>query len=119
MMYNKDNVFAKMISGEIEVNKLYEDKTLIAINDINPAAPIHILVIPKGEYVDLADFADKAPSEEVKHYFTMIDSIAKASGAEEYRIVSNKGPASGQSVFHFHTHILGNLTNTNLINKNL
>ncbi len=118
-MYSKNNVFAKIISGEIEANKLYEDDMLIAIYDLNPAAPIHILVMPKGEYVDLADFADKAPPEVVKHYFAMIDPIAKASGADEYRVVSNKGASSGQSIFHFHTHILGNLTNTNLINKNL
>ena len=118
-MYNKENIFAKMISGEIKVEKLYEDEVLIAINDTNPAAPIHILVIPKREYVDFVDFVTKASPDTVKHYFATIDLIAKKSGVAEYRIVSNKGAAAGQSVFHFHTHILGNLTNKNLMNENL
>ena len=119
MTYNKNNIFAKIIAGEVAAEILYEDDRIIAVKDINPAAPVHILVMPKGAYIDFADFASKASADEVQHYFKTIDIIAKENDAEEYRIVSNKGEKAGQSVFHFHTHILGGLTNTNLINKNL
>jgi histidine triad (HIT) family protein len=118
-MYDKNNIFAKIISNKIPTEKLYEDELLIAIRDINPAAPIHILVIPKKEYIDFTDFIEKASSSEINHYFTAIAKIAKDNGATEYRIVSNKGTSSGQSVFHFHTHILSGLKNTNLIDRTL
>ncbi len=118
-MYNKNNIFAKIISGEIPAEKLYEDEILVAIKDVNPAAPIHILVMPKGEYIDFADFVEKASSAEITHYFKTIATIAKDNGATEYRTVSNKGLSSGQSVFHFHTHILSGSKNINLVDKNL
>ncbi len=118
-MYNKNNIFAKIITGEIPATKLYEDEVLIAIKDINPAAPIHILVIPKGNYINFADFVKKAPSDHINHYFKTIAKIAKDNGANEYRTVSNNGLSSGQSVFHFHTHILSGSKNINLIDKNL
>ncbi|PCJ24081.1 MAG: histidine triad nucleotide-binding protein [Rickettsiales bacterium] len=105
-MYDKNNVFAKIIKNDIAGEKLYEDENLIAIKDINPEADIHLLVIPKGDYVDLADFTTNASAQEIEHYFKMIPIIAKENGAEEYRIVSNSGASAGQSVFHFHTHIL-------------
>ena len=118
-MYNKNNIFAKIISGEIPAEKLYEDEMVIAIKDINPAAPIHILVMPKGEYTDFTDFVEKASLAETTHYFKTIAKIAKDNGANEYRTVSNKGTSSGQSVFHFHTHILSGSKNINLVDKNL
>jgi diadenosine tetraphosphate (Ap4A) HIT family hydrolase len=118
-MYDQNNIFAKITRGEIESTKLYEDDILIAIKDLNPAAPIHILVIPKGRYMDFSDFVENAPEENVSHYFKTIAKIAKENGAEEYRIVSNKGNSEGQSVFHFHTHILSGSKNINLIDKDL
>jgi diadenosine tetraphosphate (Ap4A) HIT family hydrolase len=118
-MYDQNNVFAKIISGEIESTKLYEDDILIAIKDLNPAAPVHILVIPKNSYRDFTDFVENATERDVSHYFRAIAKIAKENGASEYRIVSNKGQSAGQSVFHFHTHILSGSQNTNLIDKNL
>jgi len=118
-MYDKNNVFAKIIAGEIAAERLYEDDSIIAIKDIKPEAILHILVIPKKNYIDFADFTKKATTEEIAHYFKTIASIAKANGADEYRIVSNKGTSSGQSVFHFHTHILSGSINQELINKNL
>ena len=114
-MYDKNNVFAKIISGEIEAEKLYEDDALIVIKDIKPEAILHILVIPKGDYIDFADFTAKATVDEIAHYFKTVALIAKANGADEYRIVSNKGASSGQSVFHFHTHILSGSINKELI----
>jgi len=118
-MYNTNNIFNKIISGEVPTEKLYEDDQLIAIKDITPEAPIHILVIPKGNYIDLDDFTNNATEQEVAHYFKQITLIAKDNNAIEYRIVSNKGAKSGQSVFHFHTHILAGTTNNKLIDKNL
>ncbi|NRB11131.1 MAG: HIT domain-containing protein [Rickettsiaceae bacterium] len=119
MTYDKNNIFAKIISGEINTDRIYEDDKVIAINDINPAAPIHILIIPKENYVDFADFVNNANSEYIAHYYKIINKIAKDNGADEYRLVTNKGAAAGQSVFHFHTHLLANMSTHELINKNL
>lgn len=114
-MYDKENIFAKIIRGEIPSSKIYEDDYLIAINDINPVAPVHILVITKGEYKDFNEFSQKAKPEELVHYFKKIADIAKNQGADEYRIVSNIGSVSGQTVFHFHTHIISGSSFNRLI----
>ena len=107
-MYNKDNIFAKIIKGQLPAKKVYEDDKILALHDIHPVAPTHILVLPKGEYIDFTDFIMKASSEDVQHYFNKIAEIIKELGLEEnsYRLVTNKGSQSGQSVFHFHTHII-------------
>ena len=107
-MYDKENIFAKIINGQLPAKKVYEDDKVIAFQDIAPVAPTHILVLPKGEFIDYADFVTRASGEEVKNYFTTIVDIIKELGLEEadYRLVTNKGPQSGQSVFHFHTHII-------------
>ncbi len=107
-MYDKNNVFAKIIRGEIPSKKVYEDDLILAFYDAFPAAPIHVLVVPKGEYVDYSDFIKKAPVIDIAHYFTKISDIASGLGLNDhgFRICSNKGAQSGQSVFHFHTHIL-------------
>ena len=118
-MYDKNNIFAKIINGDIPAEKLYEDEKVVAIKDINPAAPIHILVIPKGAFIDFADFVTNSSPEDIAYYFKTIEKIAKDSGAKDYRLVSNKGETAGQSVFHFHTHILSSSNNNNLIDKNL
>ncbi|RTK92097.1 MAG: HIT domain-containing protein [Rickettsiales bacterium] len=118
-MYDKNNVFAKIIRSELPSEKIYEDEILIAIKNINPVAPFHILVIPKNNYVDFADFIDNALSDEINHYFRKINEIAKENNIADYRIVSNKGAKAGQSVFHFHTHIISGFDNPDLINENL
>ncbi|MFK8040433.1 MAG: HIT domain-containing protein [Rickettsiaceae bacterium] len=106
--YDSNNIFNKIINDELESKKFYEDDYLIAIHDINPVAPIHALVIPKGEYVDYDDFISNADQDEVYHYFKTIEAIAKNLDVENhgYRIVTNKGAQCGQTVFHFHTHII-------------
>ena len=106
-MYDEDNIFAKIISGKIDSQKVYEDEYLIAINDINPVAPVHILAMPKKPYLDFADFVSNAGVTEIAHYFSALKIIAQNQNLKEYRLVSNKGPSAGQSVFHFHTHIIG------------
>lgn len=117
MTYDVNNIFAKMISGDVPVEKIYEDDHVIAINDINPVAPIHILVIPKGSYVDFTDFTDNATENELISYFKAIANITKEQGAKSYRLISNKGVESGQSVFHFHTHIISGTKISGLVDK--
>ena len=118
-MYDKKNIFAKIIDGSLPSEKIFEDEKIIAIKDIKPVAPIHILVIPKGEYIDFEDFVKNSTPSEISHYFKIVAEIAKKNGADNYRIVSNKGFESGQTVFHFHTHILSGIKNKNLLDENL
>lgn len=105
-MYDHNNIFAKIIRGEISASKVYEDEQLIAIHDLHPVAPIHILVIPKGEYIDFEDFLSKAGEAQAARYFQKISEVAQAATSDGYRLVMNKGAQSGQTVFHFHTHII-------------
>ncbi len=107
-MYNKENIFAKIIRGEIPSSKVYEDDKILAFHDISKSAPIHVLVIPKGEYTDYIDFTSKASMEEISYFFKKVNEIAKILEADKqgFRIVSNCGSNAGQSVMHFHIHIL-------------
>ena len=109
MSYNSDNIFAKIIRGEIPANKVYEDDKVLAFYDISKAAPIHVLVIPKGEYVDFSDFSTKATAEEIAHFFKKISEISEGLGVDKsgFRLISNKGSNAHQTVPHFHVHILG------------
>lgn len=106
MIYDKNNVFAKIIRGEIPCNKVYEDEDLIAFHDINPAAPIHILALPKKSSINYSDFITSSSSAEISRFFTKVNQIAM-SNTQDFRLVTNCGIESGQSVFHFHVHILG------------
>lgn len=118
-MYDSNNIFAKIITGEIPAKKIYEDNYVIAINDINPVAPIHILVIPKNGYKDFTTFIGNASNEEITHYYKAIKKIADDAGAKDYRVITNNGKGAGQSVFHFHSHIIGGREITGLIDKGL
>ncbi|MBU6339348.1 MAG: histidine triad nucleotide-binding protein [Rickettsiales bacterium] len=108
MSYNKDNIFSKIIRGEIPANKVYEDEKVLAFHDISKAAPTHVLVIPKGEYIDFIDFTSKANVEEISHFFKKLNEIAKMLEAEKsgFRLISNIGSNAHQTVPHFHMHIL-------------
>ncbi len=114
-----DNPFIKIINNELKAKKLYEDSRLIAIEDINPIAPIHILVITKALYTNYDDFIDNASDHDVVHYFRTITYIARRQGAKSYRLICNQGSQSGQTIFHFHSHIISGIKQTSLINKNL
>lgn len=109
MAYDPDNVFAKILRGEIPCDKVHEDDRVLAFRDINPQAPVHVLVIPKGEYVSLDDFADKAPADEVAAFFKAVADIARDLGLVEpgYRVLANHGRDGGQEIPHFHVHIFG------------
>ena len=108
MNYDKNNVFAKIIRGEIPCDEVYNDSNVLAFNDISPAAPIHVIVIPKGEYISFDDFTSNAPTDEVGNFFSTIQKIAEklAINEEGYRIITNHGRNANQTVPHFHIHIL-------------
>ena len=107
-VYDENNVFAKMLKGDIPVNKIYEDDYAIAFADIHPKAPVHLLVIPKGAYLDFSDFTAKAPAEEITGFFKAVVKVAEKQGLVEngYRLVMNTGRDGGQEVPHLHVHIL-------------
>lgn len=108
-MYNKDNVFYKIIAGEIPANKIYEDDKVLAFYDINPACKVHALVITKRLCVDFADFVRSASAEEVKDFFESVAKVAEILNVHQtgYRVLSNIGEDANQVVKHFHMHILG------------
>ena len=106
MIYNPDNIFAKIISGQILTSKIYEDEQVIAIHDKNPIAPIHVLVIPKKNYLDFDDFVSRSSDQEIANYYKAIVKVATICGADQYSLTTNKGPEAGQSIFHFHTHLI-------------
>lgn len=109
MAYDSDNIFAKILRGEIPCDKVYEDDHALAFNDIAPQAPVHILVIPKGEYVSMDDFTANAPAEAIAGLYRAVGEVARQAGVAEtgYRTIANTGDDGGQEVAHFHIHILG------------
>ena len=108
-MYDNSNVFAKILRGEIPAKKIYEDEFLIAIEDIEPAAPVHVLIVPKGEFTSFDDFATHASPELQAHFFGKIAEISRKMQVHEtgYRLITNHGKDASQTVAHFHMHLLG------------
>lgn len=101
-----ETLFAKMISGEIPVDKIYEDEHCIAINDIHPQAPVHVLVIPKRAIEKLSD-AEDDDQQLLGHLLLAAGNVARQLGvAEAFRLIINNGGGAGQTVFHLHLHIL-------------
>jgi histidine triad (HIT) family protein len=109
MAYDDDNIFARILRGEIPTTKVYEDDHVLAVNDINPQAPIHVLVLPKGKYVSFDDFSAKASDSEITALIKATGKIARDLGVADtgYRLLLNHGPHSHQDVPHLHIHILG------------
>ena len=109
MAYDPENIFAKILRGEIPCSKVYEDDHVLAFNDIRPQSPIHVLVIPKGAYVSMDDFSERGTDEEVAALFKAVGKVARLTGAAEagYRILANTGENGNQEVPHFHVHIFG------------
>ena len=105
--YDKQNIFARILRGEIPASKVYEDDFAFAFHDINPQAPTHVLVIPKGPYCSFADFSASATEPEIAGFFRAVGKIAKDLGLEAlgYRLLANMGEHSGQEVPHFHVHL--------------
>lgn len=109
MAYDSNNVFAKILRGEIPCKKIREDDHTLAFHDIKPQAPIHALVIPKGPYVSMTDFTENASDAEIAALFRAVVVVAKQLGVTEpgYRILANTGADGGQEVAHLHIHIFG------------
>jgi|TARA_B110000305_G_C19344458_1_gene590909 histidine triad (HIT) family protein len=111
MKYDKNNIFAKILRGEVSCNKVYENKYVLSFHDINPQKKLHILVIPKGEYVDLDHFNTEASEKEIVELSKSITHIVKmlkiSSGEKGYRVITNTGQNGGQEVPHLHHHIFG------------
>jgi len=109
MAYDTNNIFAKILRGEIPCNKVYEDEFALAFHDINPQAPIHVLVIPKGEYVSMADFSADAPADLMVGFFRAVGKVADDLGLVEtgYRMLANAGENAHQEVPHLHIHLFG------------
>ncbi|HEX8380425.1 MAG TPA: histidine triad nucleotide-binding protein [Allosphingosinicella sp.] len=105
--YDESNIFARILRGEIPSKRVYEDEHALAFHDIAPAAPVHILVIPKGPYVSWDDFSERASAEEIAGFVRAVGRIAREQGLVEpgYRLLANVGMNSGQEVPHLHVHI--------------
>ena len=107
--YDESNIFARILRGEIPCRKAYEDEHALAFHDINPQAPVHLLVIPKGPYVSWDDFSERATGEQIAGFVRAVGAVARAEGlvAPGYRLLANVGRNSGQEVPHLHVHIFG------------
>lgn len=107
--YDPNNIFAKILRGDIPCKKVFEDAHVLAFHDISPQAPQHILVLPKGAYVSMDDFTQKATAEEIAALFRALGHIAREQGLDKtgYRVISNCGLNGGQEVPHLHLHLLG------------
>lgn len=107
--YDPQNVFARILRGEIPCQRVHEDEFALAFHDINPLTPVHVLVIPKGPYVSAADFHAQASDAEIAGLWRAVGKVARELGLEAsgYRLLSNMGPDAGQEVPHFHVHLFG------------
>ena len=108
MQYDKNNIFAKIIRGEIPAKKVYEDENILAFYDISKASPVHVLVIPKGEFIDFIDFVSKADPQKITNFFQKVAQISQDLKIVEsgFRLITNNGSDAHQTVKHFHVHIL-------------
>ncbi len=112
MNYDDNNIFAKILRGEIPCKKIYEDDFVLSFHDINPQKKIHALVIPKGKYADLDDFSQNASPEEMVGLLKGISAVAKKLGisvdtGKGYRALANISDDGGQEVSHLHFHLFG------------
>ena len=107
MKYDDNNIFAKILRKEIPCKKIYEDDFVLSFHDISPKKKIHVLVIPKGEYMDLNDFSKKASEKEISELIKAVSHVSDLLGAAKagYRTLSNIGSDGGQEVPHLHFHI--------------
>lgn len=109
MAYDDDNIFAKILRGEIPCNRVYEDEHALAFHDINPQARVHVLVIPKGRYVSSDDFTAHASEAEIAGLMRAVAQVAREVGVADagYRMLANHGSDAHQEVPHFHIHLFG------------
>ena len=108
-LYDESNIFARILRGEIPAKTVYEDEFALAFHDIQPRAPVHILVIPKGPYASWDDFSVKASEAEIAGFVRAVGKVARDKGlvAPGYRLLANTGGHGGQEVAHLHVHLFG------------
>lgn len=109
MAYDDGNVFAKILRGELPCKKVLETDHALAFHDIQPQAPVHVLVVPKGRYVSMDDFSANASAAEIEDFFRAVGQVARLTGVVEsgYRLLANHGRDGRQEVPHFHVHVFG------------
>lgn len=107
--YDDANIFARILRGEIAAQRVHEDEWAVAFHDINPQAPVHVLVIPRGAYRSWADFAAGASDAEIAGFVRAVGTVARKLGLEApgYRLLANAGLDAGQEVPHLHVHLFG------------
>lgn len=113
MSYDNNNIFAKILRGEIPCDKVFENEHALAFNDISPQAKVHVLVIPKGAYTDVDDFSKNASKDEIVSLMQAVAKVCKITkvsldeGGSGFRLIANTGPDGSQEVPHFHYHVMG------------
>lgn len=113
MSYDNNNIFAKILRGEIPCDKVFENEHALAFNDISPQAKVHVLVIPKGAYTDVDDFSKNASKDEIASLMQAVAEVCKITkvsmdeGGNGFRLIANTGPDGSQEVPHFHYHVMG------------
>jgi diadenosine tetraphosphate (Ap4A) HIT family hydrolase len=107
--YDDNNIFARILRGEIPSRKVHEDEWSLAFHDIAPQAPVHVLVIPKGRFVSWADFSARASEAQIAGFVRAVGKVARELGLEApgYRLLANVGEHAGQEVPHLHVHLFG------------
>lgn len=124
MTYDSDNIFAKILRGEIPSKTIFENEVALAFHDINPMAPVHVLVIPKGAYVSHDDFSANASQNEKSGFTEAVGEVAKitglaqSAGGQGYRLITNSGPEANQEVPHYHVHVIGGRNLGVMVGKN-
>tara|TARA_B100000902_G_C26988183_1_gene753681 strand:- start:34 stop:369 length:336 start_codon:yes stop_codon:yes gene_type:complete len=110
MSYDNENIFAKILRGEIPCDKIYEDEYILSFKDINPQTKTHVLIIPKDSYIDVADFIQNASAQYQTNFWASVNKIINnlALRNKGFQIKTHKGKDGGQEVFHFHLHLLSN-----------
>ena len=116
--YDRTNVFSKILRSEIKCDKVLENEHALAFLDINPQAPIHILIIPKNEYIDFHDFTENGSSQEVTYFWKLVCDVINSKNISDtgFRIIANSGVDGNQDVPHFHVHLLGGKNLGKMIN---
>jgi diadenosine tetraphosphate (Ap4A) HIT family hydrolase len=111
MNYDKENIFAKILKGEIPCDKVFENDYVLSFKDINPKAKTHLLIIPKEPFIDISDFLQNADKLYQSNFWASVDEIINNLGFRDqgFQIKAHKGKDGGQEVFHFHLHLLANV----------
>ena len=111
MSYDKENIFAKILNGEIPCDKVFENDHVLSFKDINPKAKTHLLIIPKVPFKDISDFLQNADKLYLSNFWASVDEIINNLGFRDkgFQIKTHKGKDGGQEVFHFHLHLLANV----------